>query len=427
MGKVREGARAEYDAVVVGASLAGCTAAILLARAGARVALVEKQPDPAAFKRICSHFIQSSAVATIERLGLMPELEEAGAVRTRFRMWTRWGWILSPADTDFPASLNLRREKLDPLLRETAARTPGVELLQGRTTDELIEGGGRFRGVVVRDRHGTATTIHARLVVGADGRDSRVAELAGVHSRQKPHGRFAYGAYYEGPPPSGSPDATVWMLDPDWAAAFPTDSGLTFYACMPEKSRLPQFRGDPGSAMEAFLAELPEAPPIQGARRVSPVLGKLEMPNVMRGPTAPGLALIGDAAYAADPLWGVGCGWALQSAEWLADSASAAVRGDEALERALNRYRRRYSRALRGHAFMMDDYATGRRMTRGERLVFSAAPHDPGLAGLFEAYGTRNMRPARFLRKAVPRALAAHGRRRLMGPRRRAEFGSSRA
>ena len=147
----------------------------------------------------------------------------------------------------------------------------------------------------------------------------------------------------------------------------------------------------------------------------------------MRGPTAPGLALIGDAAYAADPLWGVGCGWALQSAEWLADSASAAVRGDEPLERALTRYRRRYSRALRGHAFMMDDYATGRRMTRGERLVFSAAPHYPGLAELFEAYGTRNIRPARFLRKAMPRALAAHGRRRLMGPRRRAEFGSSRA
>ncbi|MGC2372872.1 MAG: FAD-dependent monooxygenase [Solirubrobacteraceae bacterium] len=67
-----------YDATIVGASLAGCTAAILLARAGARVALVEQRPDTAAFKRICSHFIQSSAVPTLERLGLLGAIEEAG-------------------------------------------------------------------------------------------------------------------------------------------------------------------------------------------------------------------------------------------------------------------------------------------------------------------------------------------------------------
>ena len=60
--------RERYDAVVVGGSLAGCTAAILLAREGARVALVEKQPDPAAFKRICSHYIQASGVPTLAQV-----------------------------------------------------------------------------------------------------------------------------------------------------------------------------------------------------------------------------------------------------------------------------------------------------------------------------------------------------------------------
>ena len=70
-----------YDAVVVGASLAGCATAILLGRAGVRVALVEKQPDPAAFKRICSHSIQASAVPTLERLGLLAPIEAAGGVR----------------------------------------------------------------------------------------------------------------------------------------------------------------------------------------------------------------------------------------------------------------------------------------------------------------------------------------------------------
>src|SRR3954452_18733868 len=63
-------ARADYDVAIVGARLSGCTAAILLGRAGARVALIEKRPDPQAYKRVCSHFIQASAVPTIERIGL---------------------------------------------------------------------------------------------------------------------------------------------------------------------------------------------------------------------------------------------------------------------------------------------------------------------------------------------------------------------
>ena len=66
----------EWDAVIVGASLAGCTAAIMLGRAGARVALVDQRTEPSAFKRICSHYIQASAVATLERL-----LEVVGARR----------------------------------------------------------------------------------------------------------------------------------------------------------------------------------------------------------------------------------------------------------------------------------------------------------------------------------------------------------
>src|SRR5262249_27925323 len=87
----------DYDAVIVGASRAGCAAAIFVARAGARVALVDQRPDKAAFKRVCSHYIQSSAVPTLERLGLLEPLLQAGAVRSRVRAWTRWGWILPPA------------------------------------------------------------------------------------------------------------------------------------------------------------------------------------------------------------------------------------------------------------------------------------------------------------------------------------------
>src|SRR5438876_8120546 len=81
----------DHDVVIVGASLAGCSTAIFLAREGARVALVERRPDPDAFKRVCGHFIQSSAVPTLERLGLLEIMEQAGAARSGLRMWTRWG------------------------------------------------------------------------------------------------------------------------------------------------------------------------------------------------------------------------------------------------------------------------------------------------------------------------------------------------
>jgi menaquinone-9 beta-reductase len=406
--KQSNGKRSDYDAVIVGASLAGCATAIALGRGGASVALVEKQPDPAAFKRMCSHFIQASAVPTLERLDLLDPIMEAGGLRSRMRAWTQWGWIEAPPSKAREA-VNLRRELLDPLIRETAAATPGVELLLGRSAEQLVREGDDVRGVVVRDREGEETTLAGKLVVGADGRDSRIAELAAVKMKASPHGRFAYGGYFDGPA-SADGVSTIWMLDPNWAAAFPTDSGLVFYAAMPTKDRLPEFRRDPESALISFVGGIPEAPPIKVSRLVSPVLGKIEMPNKVRVPVAPGLALVGDAAMAVDPLFGVGCGWAFQSAEWLADSVAPALRGDEPLQAGLARYRRRHRRGLRGHATLINEYASGRKMRPGERLIFSAAARDQRVAEIFDAFGTRCIGPSRAFPAILPRAIAVSAR-----------------
>jgi len=397
----------DYDAIVVGGSLAGCTAAIMLGRAGARVALVEKQPDPKAFKRICSHFIQASAVPTLERLGLLDRIESTGAVRSRIHIWTRWGWIEPPESVP---GVNLRRELLDPLMRETAAETAGVELLLGHTATGLLRTGDATSGVTVRDQGDEVIALRARLVVGADGRDSRVVEWAGVDEKTLPHGRFAYGAYFDGPLPTNAPDSTIWFLDPQWAAAFPTDSGLTFYAAMPTKERLPEFKRDPRGELISFMANLPEPPPIQAERQVGPMLGKVEMPNRVRKVVGPGLALVGDAALATDPLFGVGCGWAVQSAEWLSDCVAPALCGEEPLERGLSRYRRRHRSELRGHAFFIHDYATGRRMQPPERMLFSAAVRDRKVAEALESMATRRTKPVRTIAKVMPRAIAVNAR-----------------
>ncbi|HEX4670315.1 MAG TPA: NAD(P)/FAD-dependent oxidoreductase [Solirubrobacterales bacterium] len=399
----------DYDAAIVGASLAGCATAIFLGRAGARVALIERQPDVGAFKRICSHFIQASAVPTLERLDLLDPILAAGGIRSQMRAWTPWGWIEAPAARAGYA-VNLRRELLDPLLREAAASTPGVDLILGCVARDLIREGGAVRGVSLHDLAGTSSELRARLVVGADGRGSAIADLAGVRTKTLPHERFAYGGYFEGASPAGFPNSSVWMLDPHWAAAFPTDAGLTFYAAMPTKERLPEFKADPEAALVSFVAAVPDPPPIRAGQLVGPVLGKIEMPNSVRVPTAPGLALVGDAALTADPLFGVGCGWALQSGEWLAASVAPALRGEESLDRGLARYRRRHRKELRGHALLVNGYSSGRRLDPGERTLFAAAARDPKVAAAFDALGTRRTKPGRVLATAVPRAIVVNAR-----------------
>lgn len=281
----------------------------------------------------------------------------------------------------------------------------------GLAVQELRRDGGKVSGVVARDRDGAEVAIEAPLTIGADGRDSAVAELSGVKVKTYPHGRFAYGGYFEGVAPKGAPDASVWMMDPDWAAAFPTDEGLTFYAVMPTKDRLPEFKSDPAAALIDYFETVPEAPSLRAARLDERgVLGKIDMTNRMRTTTAPGLALIGDAALATDPLFGIGCGWAFQSAEWLADSVAPALRGEEALEAGLRRYRRRHTRHLRGHAWMIHDYATGRKLQPPERLIFSGAARDPRVAAIFDAFGTRQIGPARMIATAAPLSVVANAR-----------------
>ena len=171
--------RADFDAVVVGASVAGCTAARLFAQRGARVALVEQRPDLDAYKTVCTHYIQPSATPTIERLGLAALIEEHGAVRNSIDLWTPYGgWIRHRGDA--PYGYNVTRQVLDPLLRRMTAETPGVELLPGHTATELLGNGDGSRGVVVEDRHRARRALRGRLVVAADGRDTRVARMAGV-------------------------------------------------------------------------------------------------------------------------------------------------------------------------------------------------------------------------------------------------------
>src|SRR3954462_14098870 len=344
-----------YDVVVVGASIAGCTAATLLARQGARVPLVEPHADPGFYKTLCTHFIQAGATPTIERLGLAEKIEAAGGVRNGLEMWSRYGWGRPEPRPGYPHpryGYDIRREKLDPMLRELAAGTEGVDLLLGETLTGVLREGGRPSSITVRDHAREERTIRARVVVGADGRDSQTARLAGVPARVKRHDRFGYYAYYKNLPLVSGDRTLFWFLDPDIAYAFPQDDGLTLLAVFQTKDRASWFRRDPEANLEGFFAGLPNAPDISKAERVSKVMGRLDVPNTMRPAGLPGLAFVGDAAMAADPLWGVGCGFGFQSGGWAADAVGAplaAGAADAQVDEALAGYRKEHRRRLLGH------------------------------------------------------------------------------
>lgn len=403
-------ASAEFDVAIVGASLAGCAAAMLFGRAGLDVALLERNREPDDFKRLCTHFIQPSAVPTLRRLGVEDALLAAGAVRSRIDIFLPWGRTGEPPPVDSRGrslvAMNLRRSKLDPILRKAAAGTPRVTMLQGVSVRGLLRAGERIVGVETQgERSGP---LRARLVVAADGRESAMAKLAEVPLKRSPNGRFGCFAQYRGLDLARPSTSLMWLDQPLAAYLFPNDDGISVAACMLPKARLDEFRDEPEAALEALYASLSGAPRLDPARRQGRALLVKDYPNQWREPVHQGMALIGDAAMSIDPLWGVGCGWALQSAEWLADATAGVLRDSSDPSAALAAYRKRHHRELDGHRFIINDFAKRERFNLIERLMFSAATRDEGTGEHVAAFGARLIGPGEFLAPAaVLRAVGA--------------------
>ena len=282
----------------------------------------------------------------------------------------------------------------------------------GHAVSSLITEGGRVVGVAGSSAAGPYR-LRARLVVGADGKDSAVARLAGTRAKTVDNERFSYFAHFRAlPRPDG--DVTLsWFREPDVAYAMPNDGDITVIACIPSKDRIGEFKADLEGAYRRFVKSLPGAPDIDGAEPVSKIVGTVNYPLIIREPVGPGYALVGDAALTSDPLWGVGCGWALQSAQWLVELTAAAVQGAEDLDKALAAYRRKRS-CLKGHQFLISDYASGRPVNHIESLMFSAAARDREMARLFHIFGGRLIGVRKFLSPAsLTRAAMVNARQRL--------------
>jgi 2-polyprenyl-6-methoxyphenol hydroxylase-like FAD-dependent oxidoreductase len=293
---------------------------------------------------------------------------------------------------------------MDPLLRSTAAAAPGVELMLGARFSELaVDDNDRVNGVIASIDN-SPRRIAAKLVIGADGSASKVAKIANLPGKTSHNNRFCYFAEYRNVHLPSWCTTALWFLNPDVAYVFRNHDGMTLLAVMPVKERLGEFRRNPETVLLTTIRGLPDGPDVSKAERVSNVIGTQDYPFVTRKRiVAPGVALIGDAAMVGDPLWGTGCGWAFQSAEWLCDAVKEALLegSSHRIDAATRHYQWRHRRRLRLDQLVNIDFANRDGFNALQHLLWAAAPHDRKVAEAMLAVGSRFRSPLTLVSPTV--------------------------
>ena len=339
----------KFDAVVIGAGPAGSAAAILLARAGWKVALVEKQRFPR--RKVCGECIAASNLPLLEALGIGAEVERlAGAPLERVALLRGSQRIVAPLppadDPRQPYGRALGREELDTLLAARASQA-GATVLQPASLQGIAGEPGDFR-CLVRAAEGDLE-LYARVVVAAHGSwEPLPFERAERRKERKPSDLFAFKANFTGSsvPPGLLP---VLAFDGGYGGMVVADHGLTTLACCVREERLAALRrhhpGLPaGEAVEHYLEEQCSgvAEMLAGAARQGAWLASGPLrPGIRVGAGGQGVFLIGNAAGEAHPIVGEGISMALQSAFLLAGAllpaAGALLRADREQSAAVQR------------------------------------------------------------------------------------------
>jgi len=310
---------AHYDAVIVGARCAGASTGMLLARAGLRVLVVDR--DPAGSDTLSTHALMRGGVLQLARWGLLDGIVAAGTPPIRS---TTFHYGAEPIEIaikprhGFDALYAPRRTVLDALL-EDAARAAGAEIVHGPSAVELLrDADGRVRGVTL-DQGGVRSLVRADLVIGADGRRSRIARLVGAAvERRGRHAAAVIYAYFEGL----ASHAFHWHYVPGVSVGvIPTNGGRTcVFAAMPAR----RFREQLSLGLESIYRQvlLEASPQLARAAGEATRMGKLwpfpGLPGSLLRSFGPGWALVGDAGVFRDPITAHGITDALRDAELLA-------------------------------------------------------------------------------------------------------------
>jgi 2-polyprenyl-6-methoxyphenol hydroxylase-like FAD-dependent oxidoreductase len=355
--------RPHYDVVVVGARAAGAATAMLLARAGLRVLVVDRSRYGA--DTLSTHALLRGGVLQLHRWGLLDRVVDAGTPpvrRTTFCYGADEVVVdIGPAH-GVDALYAPRRTVLDPLLVD-AASNAGAEVRYGVTvTGVRRDRGGRVIGVDARDDTGGDLAVEAGLVIGADGVRSAVARHVGARFERV--GLWASAVVY-GHWSDVVSDGYEWIFRPDaCAGVIPTNGGQVCVFVAARPSRV-------GRGGLRVLDELLDAASPAVARRVragsapTGVRTFAGQSGFARRAWGPGWALVGDAGYWKDPLIAHGLSAALRDAELLARAVVSAAAGEQPEHQALAAYQATRD-SLSEPLFTASDAIAGQRWSDGD-------------------------------------------------------------
>jgi flavin-dependent dehydrogenase len=312
-----------YDAIVIGARCAGSPTAMLLARQGHRVLLLDRATFPS--DTMSTHLVHPPGVAALRRWGLVERLEATGCPPVETYSYDFGPLMISgsPRPVDGVARAYCpRRTVLDQLLVDAAVEA-GAELREGFTVDELLATDGVVTGIRGHARAGSAVTERARVVIGADGVHSLVAKTVRPEQYETRPSRCAiYYAYWSDFPVGGNEVTIRGEHGRGWGPA-PTHDGLTVLPFGWPVEEFKANRADVERHLWAALDLVPElAERVRAATRESRFVGSGDLPGYFRTPYGPGWALVGDAGYHKNPITALGISDAFRDGELVAGAIS---------------------------------------------------------------------------------------------------------
>lgn len=336
-----------YDVAIVGARCAGSALALMLARQGLKVITIERSTFPS--DTMSGHFLQAAGVSCLRRLGLFEDLEALRAPAQDI-MTVDFGPVVlsgrpAPGPDGISASYAPRRYLFDPMLAN-AAVAAGAELREGVSFVEPVAEGRRIAGMRVQTGSGRTETVSARLLVGADGKRSRVAQAVGAQRYDtRPAASCMYYGYWSG---FNAATTRLFMRDGLFGVTVPTNDGLTFVGFAWPQAEFSRVRSDIGKAFRDAAATLPWiADRLVGARQVGRFTGTGDLGGFFCTASGPGWALLGDAGYHKDPITAQGMTDALLHAELLATAVMQGLSAGHFLDSKLPEYGRRRDEAAR--------------------------------------------------------------------------------
>jgi flavin-dependent dehydrogenase len=336
--------RHDYDVIVVGARCAGSPTAMLLARRGYRVLLVDRAAFPS--DTLSTLIVHAPGVAALRRWGVLDAVASTGCPPIERYSFDFGPFVL--VGTPYPSdgvgtAYAPRRTVLDKVLVD-AADEAGAEIRERFTVDDLLTEDGTVIGIRGHSDAGRSVTARASLVVGADGWNSFVARTVGAQRyHDKPVLEHAFYAYWSGLPV----DAFTTIIRGDRGiAAIPTNDDLTLVLVGCPYAQASEFRRHPEASYLAAFERAPAfAARVRGATRESRIVGG-GVPNFFRTPFGPGWVLVGDAGYTKDPITGQGISDAFHDAQACSDSIHAVLSAGQPFEDAMGEFHRQRDRRV---------------------------------------------------------------------------------